>query len=252
MLAAVIHGGLDALRFQAGLDLGLHVFHEALQLGHTIAQGIGDLLIARGIQILQGQILQFPLDLLNAEAVGDGSVDLHGLQGLGALLFRRLIVHGAHVVQPVGDLDEHLAQVLHLLVFLARILYARQLCDALDDIRHRVPKIPGNVGMGQGRVLNHVVQQSRHDGILVQTHVHGNISRGHAVGHIGRAVLALLPLVGGAGHLIGRANASQIQIVPAGKDFLFQLGVHLIRVKKRLLFFLVDHDVLLSHVSSQV
>ena len=37
--------------------------------------------------------------------MGDGGVDLHGFQGLLLLLGRGLVLHGAHVVEPVGYLD---------------------------------------------------------------------------------------------------------------------------------------------------
>ena len=52
-------------------------------------------------------------------------------------------------MQAVGNFDEddadvlrhgheHLAQIFHLLLFHRRILHARQLCDALDQIRDRL------------------------------------------------------------------------------------------------------------------
>ena len=44
--------------------------------------------------------------------MGDGSIDLHGFQGFFPLLFWGLVLHGAHIVQPVGDLDEDDADVL--------------------------------------------------------------------------------------------------------------------------------------------
>ena len=107
--------------------------------------------------------------------------------------------------------------------------------------------------MGQRRILNHVVQQGGHDGVFIQTHVHGDVGRSHTVGHIGGAILALLPLVSGAGHLVGRADALEIEVVSGGRDFLLQLGVHLIRVEKHMRLSVLFHsDVPLSQLSSQV
>ena len=43
---------------------------------------------------------------LHAQAVGDGGVDLHRLERLLTLLVGGLILHRAHIVRAVGDLDE--------------------------------------------------------------------------------------------------------------------------------------------------
>ena len=69
-------------------------------------------------------------------------VDLHGLQRFFPLLPGGLVLHGTHIVQPVADLNEdhpdvvghgheHLAQVLHLLLFLGGVLHPGQLGDPL-------------------------------------------------------------------------------------------------------------------------
>ena len=79
----------------------------------------------------------------------DGGVYLHRFKRLLTLLFLCLICHGSHIVQTVGNLyendadvlghcHEHLAQIFHLLVFLAGVLHARELRDALNDVGHRL------------------------------------------------------------------------------------------------------------------
>ena len=136
---------LDIEIVQPLVDLVLGAAHEVLILLALGVQLGNDLVIADGVQILQRQVLQLPLDALHAQPVRDGGIDLHGLQGLLLLLGRRLILHGAHVVEPVGDLDEdhpdvlahgdeHLPQVLHLLVFLGGVLDAGQLADAFHQV----------------------------------------------------------------------------------------------------------------------
>ena len=145
------------------------------------------------------------------------SVYLHSLKGFGALLFLGLIGHGAHIVQPVGDLDEndtdvlghgkeHLAHILHLLVFLAGVLHPGQLGDALHQIGHHGAELLFYVIIGHGGVLYNVVQQGGHNGILVQPHVHGDVRRRHAVGDIGGAVPPELAFMSGVSHLIGSTN----------------------------------------------
>ena len=196
VLDAAEDGGVDIVRGQTILDLLLHPGHEVLQHGHLGFQLGGDLLVARGVEVQQGQILQFPLGPLHAQPVGQRRIDLHGLQRLCPLFFLALISHGAHIVHPVGDFDEddadilghgeqHLAHILHLLVFLAGILHPGQLGHALHQIGHGGAEFFGDVVVAQGGILDNVVQQGRHDGILVQTHLLGDFRRRHAVGHIG-------------------------------------------------------------------
>ena len=82
----------------------------------------------------------------------------------------------AHIVRAVGDLDEddadvlghrheHLAQVLHLLFFLAGVLHARQLGDALDQVRDRGGELLGDLGIRGGGVLDAVVHEGGLDGL---------------------------------------------------------------------------------------
>ena len=109
----------------------------------------------------------------------DGSVDLHGLQGFLLLLGGGLILHGPHIVEPVGDLDkddpdvlthgdEHFPEVLHLLIFLGGVLNPGQLADALHQIRHRGGGELGHVIIRGVRILNDIVKQGRLDGLGVQ------------------------------------------------------------------------------------
>ena len=82
-------------------------------------------------------------------------------------------------MEPVGDLDEdhpdvlahgdeHLPQVLHLLVFLGGVLDPGQLADALHQIRHRGGGELGHVIIRGVRILNDIVKQGRLNGLGVQ------------------------------------------------------------------------------------
>ena len=67
---------------------------------------LGDLLVALRLQVAEREVLELPLDLPDAEAVGQRRVDLHRLlRGADALL-GRLGVERAHVVEAVGELDD--------------------------------------------------------------------------------------------------------------------------------------------------
>ena len=203
----VLHAPVDLeignmLLFQARFDLRLHALHKGLVLGLLGLERAGDLLVADGVEVLERQVFELPLDALHTEAVGDGRVDLHRFKRLLPLLFRCLILHGAHIVRAVGQLDEddadvlghgheHLAQVLHLLLFLAGVLHARQLGDALDQIRDRGGELLGDLGIGRIGILDAVVHEGGLDGLGVEPQFLGDDLRdGKGVGDEGGAVLA--------------------------------------------------------------
>ena len=118
------------------------------------------------------------------------------------------------MVQPVGDLDEddpdvlghgheHLPQVFHLLVLVAGELHPGQLGDPLHDVRHVRAELPGDVLVGERRVLDAVVEQSGRHRVHVQLQVRHDAGHRQRVGDVGGAVLAELPHMGLVGEVEG-------------------------------------------------
>ena len=153
--------------------------------------------------------------------MGQGGVDLHGLQALLPLLLGRLVLHGAHVVKPIADLDEdhpdvlghghkHLAQVLHLLLFLGDILHPRQLGDSLHQGGHRRAELFGDLIVGGVGVLDAVVEQGGDDAVHVQPQIGHNVGHRQGVDDIGLAALAQLAVVLGVG--IGKGGKQPLGI----------------------------------------
>ena len=102
-------------------------------------------------------------------------VDLHGLAGDAELLLGRQPVQGAHVVEPVGELDEddpdvlghrqeHLPDVLGLLLLVAVGREARQLGHAIDEVGDLCAEALLDVGQAVFGVLGDVVEQGSLDG----------------------------------------------------------------------------------------
>ena len=262
MLDAAEYRGVDALGVEPLLHFFLNAGHERFQLRHTLLKGLGYLVVAGRVEVLEREVFKLPFRALHTETVRDGGVYLHRFKRFYALLFGGLIGHRAHVVQTVGNLDEndadvlghgheHLAQVLHLFVLFAGVLHTGQLRDALDDVRNRRAELAGDVGVGEVRVLNHVVQQRRDYRVLVKPHVDGDVRRGDAVRHIRRAVLAQLPGVRDARHLVCRADAAEIHGMAAVLYLLLKLGIHLVRVERGVLlaFYIGSVSVLYGHFS---
>ena len=203
VLDAAIDRAVDAHGGQTLGDLRLDGVHEVVGAFLVRLQIVDDLLISLGIEVLQRGVLELPLDLLHAEPVRQRRIDLHGLHGLGHLLCRRLIFERAHIVQPVGDLDEdnadvlahgheHLAQILHLLLFHCGILDAGQLGDTLDQLGHRPAEQARDLVEARIRVLQTVVQQRRGDGVGIEADLGHDLRHGQRMDDIGFAGFAQL------------------------------------------------------------
>ena len=145
-----------------------------------------DLLVLARVQRGEGEVLQLPLDGVDAEPVRDRRVDVQGLLGLVDLLLLRHRADRAHVVQPVGELDEDDPDVRghrdhHLAVVLGLRLVARgerdpgELRDAVDERRDLLPVALADLVDRGGRVLDGVVQQRRAQRLGVQAHARADL-----------------------------------------------------------------------------
>ena len=182
---------------------------------------IHDLIVGIGHQVLEGDVLQLPLDLLHTQAVRQRRVNIHGLPAFFQLLFRGLVLHGAHIVKPVGDLDEHhpdvlghghehLAQIFHLGLLGGGEVGSGQLGDALHQLRYGGTEDSLNVLVGSVGVFNTVVKQRAQHRVAVQTHFRHDLGDGQGVNDVGGAVLALLGLMLGAGIVHGFVNQNPV------------------------------------------
>ena len=174
------------LRPAGDLGLDLHLAELARQeLGHAIDVLLAlalallhearDLLEATRVQRVERQVLELPLDPVHAQAVRERCVDLERLGRLRLLLLAREHAQRAHVVQAVGELDQqdpdvpghrddHLADVLRLLLLAGAELDALELRQAVHDARHLRAELSLDVLEGQVRVLDDVVQERRLQG----------------------------------------------------------------------------------------
>ena len=112
MLHPPIDLAADALLLHALLDAQLDGGQKLLVGGGALGHLVLDLLVPHRVQVAQGQVLQLPLQLLHAQAVGQRGVDLHGLQALLPLFLGGLVLHGAHVVEAVADFNENHPDVM--------------------------------------------------------------------------------------------------------------------------------------------
>ena len=196
--------GVDAGRLQARLELGDRALDVGLAALAPRVEQLGELAEALGLEDLEREVLELPLHLPDAEALRERRVDLHRLAGDALLLVRRQAVQRAHVVQPVGELDEddpdvlghrqqHLADVLGLLLLVAVGAEARQLRDAVDELGDLGAEALLDVGQVVLGVLGDVVEQRGLDRDRVDAELGEDLGRRDRVGDVrlaGRAALA--------------------------------------------------------------
>ena len=170
VLDAAIGGVVDAHGGKPLGDLLLNGAHEAFVLIFVLLEVGRYLIVFLGSQIFEGGILQFPFDLLHTKPVGQGRVDVHGLLTLGNLLLRGLVLHGADIMKPVGNLDEHhpdvlahghehLPQIFHLGLLRGGEIRPGQLGDALHQFGNGGAEELLNFLVGSVGVFNAVVEQ---------------------------------------------------------------------------------------------
>ena len=178
-----------------------------LALGRPGRHHLLDLGVALRVQRGEGEVLELPAHLLHAEAVGQRRVDVEGLLGGAALLPLGHHGQGAHVVQPVGQLDqqdppvvrhgdEHLADGGRLLGLLGVELEAVELGHAVDDAGHALAEGLLDRLERQPGVLHRVVQEGGRHRLGVEAELGHDRRHGHRVRDVGLARAPELPLVG--------------------------------------------------------
>ena len=160
---------LDFVVAQLLLDDLLHLGQKRLALLAARLDGVLHLVVGDGIDILEGQVFQLAANLAHAEAVGDGRVDVQGLARDLLLAVFGQILQRAHVVQAVGQLDEHHADVIHhgqhhlahvfgLRLFRRGEVNFADLGDAFDDVGDLLAEFGLDLVHGHRGVFHGVVQ----------------------------------------------------------------------------------------------
>ena len=224
----LVHPLVDAVRrdlapADAAFDAG--VFHLAAQRGEDVldhrlavagvaAQVLGDRPVAPRIEIGEADLLQLVLQVVHAEAVGDRRVDLERFARDASARLVRHAAQRAHVVQAVGKLDEHHAQVArhrqHQLAEALRVgldagaeLHLVQLGDALDQVGDLAPERLLDIVPAERGVLDRVVQDGRRDALVIHAQVGEDRGDRDGVVDVGFAGLARLAAVGFLCDLVG-------------------------------------------------
>ena len=158
----------------------------ALALGPLLGDQSLDLPVLAGMECLEREVLELPLDRVDTEPVRDRGVDVERLARLVDLLLLGDRVDRPHVVQAVGELDQDDADVRshrdhHLAVVLGLRLVARlegqpgEFRDAVDETSDLVAECLLDLVQRRGRVLDGVVEQRGAQRLGVETHARADL-----------------------------------------------------------------------------
>ena len=136
-----------------------------------------------GLKLPERQRLHLGHHLVHADPLGERRVDIHRLaRDPAALVLRRDVMERAHVVQPVGELDQQhadvvaereqeLAQILGGALVLRLRLDLAELGDAVDQARDVLAEqLLDFLGRGE-RILDRVVEDGGDDRLVVELEV---------------------------------------------------------------------------------
>ena len=141
----------------------------------------------------------------------------------------------AHVVQAVGQLDEHHADVIHhgqhhlaqifgLLLFAGGEIDGADFGDSLDDMRDLFAKFLADINDGHRGIFNGVMQQAGGDGDGVHLHLGQNQRDFEGMNQVGLAGGAALSGVVFLGKLVGFADEFEIVVGPVGPHSAHELA----------------------------
>ena len=163
------------------------------------------------------------------------SVDFHRLFGDALLPLGRKKIQRAHVVEPVGQLDDddadvlhhgqhHFAEALGLAVFGGEEVQLAQLGDAVDASGDLVAEVLADLLNAGAGVFHDVVKQASLDANQVHLHAGQRMRHQERVIHEGLAGIALLAAVMLAGKPIGLFQRRKIVLGPVLAHLGFELG----------------------------
>ena len=157
------------------MNLQYGILNKPLALLPLLLDLLHQIIIKLRLQVPEAQVLQLPLDIGNTQAVGKGRIHLDGFLGNALLLFFLDEFQGAHVVQPVSQLNhdypdvlghgqKQLAVILRLLLLPGLVLDFPQLGDAINQHRHLGAENILHLGLRISRILHHIMEKRRRDG----------------------------------------------------------------------------------------
>ncbi len=173
------------------------------------------------MQVRERQILQFAVNIVQAQPVRDRHVHFHRFGGDAALLGRRHVVERAHIVQAVGQLDQdhahvrghrqqHLAEIFRLRFDQALKLDFFQLRQAVHQVGDGGAEALDQLFLLDVLVFHDVVQEGGHDGLGVELPFGADFGDGDGVDDVRFARFTDLPKMHFVGEAVGFLDFFQL------------------------------------------
>ena len=149
------------------------------------------------------------------------SINLQRFAGNRLLLMHGHKLHGAHIVQSIGQLNqnhaniarhrkEHLAIVFNLSIFLGNILNFAQLRHAVNKVGHNHAKALLDIIQGIIGIFNNIVEKGCRQGFIVHLQAGQNAHHANRVNNIGLTGFAHLGFVCFKGQFIRLAHKAYL------------------------------------------
>ena len=210
VLDPAVDRALDSILLQQPLEHAANFREPAISCLGPLLDLALEALSLLGVEIEEAEILHLLLDAADAQPIGDRGEDLEGFAGDGDLPITAQVLEGAHVVQPIDELDEDHPHIVHrgqeqtpeVLGFgrlAARVaaLVVGHLGQRHHQPGHLWPELDLQLLGGGFGVLENVMEQTGGYGLLVELHLGQDPGNGQRVGEIGLARtpdLALVPV----------------------------------------------------------
>src|SRR3989344_462146 len=205
--AAADFGYLDLFFVQDATEQAYDAFHIGLPVAQVSFRDFLGFRVMFRIEILEAEVLELAFDFADAETVGDGRIDFDGFARDALLFFRSEVLERAHIVETVGELDdhdadilrhreEHLAQVFEIEFFLgtAQLDFA-ELGDAIDEQGDFRAEAFFDFRERDFGVFGDIVEDAGRERLRIHPYVREDLGDGEAVDDIVFAGLAFLSVV---------------------------------------------------------
>ena len=187
--------GADSRRCQSLLDRLHNLADDFTAIAARCAHRFRDRPVAQREHMRKRQILQFAINIIETQPVGDGNVHLHRLARNPTTLVDGHCIERAHIVQSVGELHEndahiarhgqqHLAKIFCLLLNLTLKFDLVEFRQAIDKRRHRRAEALNQFVFANILILHHIMQQGRHDRLCIELPFGANFGNGNRMRNI--------------------------------------------------------------------